>query len=149
VSSPFDPADLRRIACQESHLTQFASGLPAYGMSGDTGIMQICYQRTNSDLWNWRANVEHGREILDSSKNYAKSFLDGQVANNGATPYTAEMWREQSIHSYNAGTNPSEDFYRKWVPGTEPNPGSWVIFDSGGAGGYVPAVTGRLATCTQ
>jgi hypothetical protein len=149
MSSPFDPADLRRVACKESAgLLQFTSaGDPVYGQqgtAGDVGIMQACYNRVTSYIWNWRANVERGRTILNDSKNYAKSFLDNKVATAGATPYTTSQWREQSIHSYNAGNNPASDFYWNWVPG---NPGSWQIVDSGGIGGYVPGVTGESATC--
>jgi hypothetical protein len=144
VTSPFDAADLRRIGCQESNLTQFAgTGMPFYGGGGDAGIMQICFQRTANDLWNWPFNIETGRSILATSRNSAQNHLNGEVANEGATPYTTQMWREDAIHKYNAGTGAGNEYW-EWDAANL----IWVVVDRGGVGGYTPAVLAKSATCT-
>lgn len=144
VGTPFNSADLRRIGCHESGLTQFASsGLPLYGPGGDAGIMQACFQRTNNFLWNWRANVERGRQILNDSKNSAKNHLDSEVANEGASNYPTSYWREEGIHRYNAGTGPGNE-YREW----NSSAGVWAVVDRGGVGGYVGSVTAQSSSCT-
>lgn len=143
LSSPFSSADLRRIGCVESNLTQFAAtGLPLYGGGGDTGIMQICFQRTNQHLWNWRANIDAGRAILSTAQGSAQNHLDGEVSQ-GATAYATQMWREESLHRYNAGTGAGNE-YREWSSTQL----IWVVVDRGGVGGYVPAVLAKSATCT-
>lgn len=142
VAAPFDSADLRRIGCWESSLTQFSNGLPLLGPGGDLGIMQICFQRTSNDVWNWKVNVDKGRSILNTAKNSARNYLDGQVAG-GATAYSTNMWRQEGIHRYNAGTQ-SDDMYWEWNGALV----RWVVVDRGGAGGYVTNVTGKSATCT-
>jgi YD repeat-containing protein len=143
VTSPFDSADLRRIGCHESSLTQFAgTGMPLYGPGGDTGIMQIWFQRTADDLWNWPFNIATGRSTLSTDRNSAKNHLDAEVAS-GATPYSTQMWREDAIHKYNAGTGPGNEYW-EW----DANAAMWIIVDRGGVGGYTPAVLAQGATCT-
>lgn len=105
--------------------------------------MQICFQRTNVDLWNWRTNIETGRSTLITSKNSAQNHLDNEVNKEGATPYTTQMWREEGIHRYNAGTG-ADNEYREWNSGLD----MWMIVDRGGIGGYVPSVLPKSATCT-
>ena len=146
VGSPFDSADLRRIGCHESNLTQFTgtNGFPLYGGGGDTGIMQICFQRTSSDLWNWQANIERGRSILMEKRTNAKNCLDNEVNTEGATPYTNTMWRKEAIHRYNAGSACVGDAYQEWNSTVN----AWVVVDRGGAGGYVNAVLAKGPTCT-
>ena len=143
-SSPFRSADLRRIACHESSLTQFlTTGMPKYGPGGDAGIMQRCYFRNNNDLWHWKVNVDAGRSTLITMRNSARNHLDSEVNTQGATPYTNNMWREEGIHRYNAGTGPGNE-YREW----NTNVGAWEVVDRGGRGGYVKLVTSESASCT-
>ena len=119
-----------------------------FGPGGDVGIMQICYQRTVADLWDWRANIDSGKEILMSSKTSAKKHLDAEAAEEGATPYPLHYWREEAIHRYNAGTHRDRDAYRVWEPGSGDGvPGEWKVVDRGGIGGYVPAVLGQSTEC--
>lgn len=110
--------------------------MPYYGGSGDVGIMQMCWARTNEHLWNWHDNIDSGRDTLAYMKNVAKNDLDEQVAN-GATPYTTEQWRDEGIHRYNAGNDDDEDRYWEWNPNTT----VWVPVARGGAPGYLAAVT--------
>lgn len=151
---PFHSADLRRISCQESYgMTQFvSSGLPLFGGGGDVGLMQICNRRTNADLWDWTANIGHGRQILAFATSRARSHLDREVDVNGATPYNRQMYREESIHRYNAGPGLTNE-YREWVADPDSGEGRWVIVDRGGSGeaglgSYVPKVLGQSSTCT-
>ncbi len=148
LSTPFQSADLRRISCVESYgMTQFRrTGLPLYNSIGAVGLMQICHDRTNADLWDWTANISHGRAILDFATSRSRTYLQREVSN-GATAYTDAMLRDESIHRYNAGTGLGTDAYREWVE-NPPSSGEWVIVDRGGDGGYVPSVTGQRATCT-
>jgi hypothetical protein len=125
-------------------LTQYSNGLPYYGGGGDTGIMQICYQRTNSHLWDWTENIEYARTLLTTDmKNGAKSYLDGQV-NIGATAYSNPMWRAEAIHRYNAGCCGSSNAYWEW----NLNLGIWEVVDMGGVGMYYPGVDQLSGSCT-
>ena len=148
VGSPFDGADLRRIGCHESGLTQFrpSPGAPLFGDGGDAGIMQICFQRTVADLWNWRSNVARGRDELRNVNEAAELYLEDLVFNHGADEFTDDMWREEAIHRYNAGPGGGNE-YRIWVPPTETKPGKWEVVDRGGAGGYVGDVLSKSASC--
>lgn len=145
MSSPFDAGDLVRIGCYESAgLNQFdSSGLPFYGGGGDAGIMQICFQRTQADIWNWKANIDSGRVNLLGTVSPAKSHLDHEVNVEGATPYPTSFWREESIHRFNAGTGTGNE-YREW----DSSLGAWVIVDRGGAGNYVPHILSQSSQCT-
>ena len=79
LSSPFDPADLRRIACKENNFAQFTSeGLPALGDSGDAGLMQICTARTTGDFWNYKTNISSGRRLLLDKRDSADTWLEIQ-----------------------------------------------------------------------
>ena len=144
VGSPFEGPDLRRIACHESPgLKQFKEsvGPPLFGSSGDVGIMQICKKRTVSDLWNWRDNIRRGRDELENIRDYsATSWLEVMV-DDGATPYTDLMWRQEAIHRYNAGDGGSLNAYWEWLGGR------WVPVRRGGALGYVEAVLNKSANC--
>ena len=148
VDSPFHSADLRRIACKESRLTQFrpSPGPPHTGTTktpgkgGDIGIMQICEKRKAKHLWNWRENVAEGRTKLEAFKGRAKEWLEDMVKD-GATPYTDEWWREEAIHRYNAGDGGSADAYREW------RGGEWLVVKSGGHPGYLDEVLRERANC--
>lgn len=146
VGTPFDSADLRRIGCHESNLTQFtgANAFPLYGGGGDTGIMQICFQRTSTDLWDWRANVERGRFVLMDMRARAQSCLGLEVSQQGATPYTNAMWRKEAIHRYNAGSSCVSDAYQEW----DATLNVWIVVARGGAPGYLNNVLAKSATCT-
>ena len=149
VGSPFDGADLRRIACHESGLTQFrADGMPLGGPADDIGIMQICWDRRSEHLWNWRSNVRQGRTTLDTSRDSARNHLEEERKKDGATPYTTQMWRKEAIHRYNAGTG-SRNRYWEWKktgPGDD-DPSDWMPVALGGAPGYVSAVLNEAASC--
>ena len=148
VGSPFEAADLRRIACHESPgLRQFqgSPGPPMFGPGGDVGIMQICYKRTAAHVWDWKENISYGKRVLDDSRKSAKNHLNAEVAR-GATPYTTRYWREEAIHRYNAGTGDGNE-YRIWAPASDGRPARWETVDRGGVGGYVPAVLGIGAGC--
>ena len=148
MASPFDTADLRRIACLESGLTQFrpSPGQPYLGAGGDAGIMQICYRRTRADLWDWTANIARGRDILMEAKRHAELYLENLVFHSGATRPDDDMWRKEAIHRYNAGTD-AEDHYWIWVASTDNEPGMWVANPTGGVTGYVDLVLGKSGTC--
>ena len=148
VGSPFDSADLRRIGCHESSLTQFrpSPGPPYLGRDADAGIMQICYQRTAAHLWNWRSNIRRGRTILTSSVSDAKRHLDREAAKEGATPYPTQYWREEAIHRYNAGYGSGNEYW-VWMPAEDDEPAMWKAVDRGGIGGYASSVLGESATC--
>jgi hypothetical protein len=107
LGSPFDSADLRRIACHESGLSHFKnSGQPLYSSNGagDVGLMQVCFQRTHDRVWSWHSNVDFGRTILtNDARNGARNWLNEKVTDDNATPYTTAMWRREGIHRYNAG----------------------------------------------
>lgn len=145
VTSPFDGADLRRVACHESGLQQFSptgSGFPYYGPGGDAGIMQRCYLRNNNDLWHWRLNVSAGRSTLYTSRNSAQNHLNYEVNVQGASPYTTQMFREEGIHRYNAGTGSGNEYW-EW----NTTVGAWQKVDRGGVGGYVGKVLNKGANC--
>ena len=153
MSSPFEQADLRKIACAESNMTQFGeTGRPYYGRGGDLGLMQICYARKSADVWDWTANISSGRAILASSARIARIYLNREVNVAGATAPSNSMLREESIHRYNAGTAMDDDAYREWV-NVDGGGGMWVIVDRGGTaeaglGSYVLNVNNQSATCT-
>ena len=145
MESPFDGADLRRIACYESSLTQFlgGTGMPYYGGKDDVGIMQICWDRRLEHLWNWRTNVARGKETLEGMMDPAKDWLDSEVEeNDDATPYTNDMWRKEAIHRYNAGDGDIEDAYWEWQDGD-----GWVPIEQGGTKGYVGHILAQSASC--
>lgn len=73
-------------------------------------------------------------------KGIAEGWLDDMV-DDGATPYSTQMWRQESVHRYNAGTGGSSDAYREWL-GDE-----WVPVRNGGAAGYADSVLGLSANC--
>ena len=90
---------LKKIACHESHSSQFYSGtgengetirpaiggpriigMPVYGGSGDVGIMQACFEREPEHAWNWVENVNRGAFILKENLNrFAYEYLVDQV----------------------------------------------------------------------
>lgn len=145
LAAPFDQADLRRIGCHESSLTQFSPspGAPLYGPGGDAGIMQICWRRTAADLWNWRSNVARGRTVLEEMKGVAADWLDGEMRDHEeATPYGDERLRREAIHRYNAGNGGRMDAYWEWVDGK-----GWTRIQLGGAAGYVQRVLGQGEDC--
>ena len=83
--------------------------------------------------------------MLNTSKQSAKNHLEEEVES-GAAPYTTQMWREEAIHRYNAGTGSGNEYW-EWTPPKGDTPGEWTIVDRGGIGGYVPAVLGNSASC--
>ena len=124
-SSPFEPADLRRIACKESNFTHFLpNGLPKVGTGGgggDAGLMQICYNREAEHFWNFRSNISYGRKILTGSRDalgFARSWLADVIqvaADDGhQLTLTNDHYRKEAIHRYNAGTGESIDAYWEW-----------------------------------
>ena len=119
---------------------QGSPGPPVFGPGGDVGIMQICKGRTGTDVWDWQSNVGSGRDTLMRMKDVAQEWLDDMVAD-GATPYTTKMWRQESVHRYNAGDGGSGDAYWEWLGG------KWVPVRNGGASGYADSVLGQSATC--
>ena len=148
VGVPFDSADLRRIGCLESSLTQFrpSPGPPYMGGGGDAGIMQICHRRTAADIWNWRSNIETGRSILNEANQKAELYLENLKINGGADDFSDEMWRKEAIHRYNAGTGKGNEYW-EWSPPKDDKPGQWIKVERGGEAGYVGYVLGKSASC--
>ena len=148
LTTPLDPHDLRRIACKESHLKHFTSnGMPLYGGGGDVGVMQVCYQRRVEHIWNYRSNIAYARQILNGQKTYAIRSLDREMQKAGATQWTQDMLRAETIHRYNAGSSVLRDRYWEW-DATAITP-QWKDVDEGGIGGYFPSVNSKPANCTQ
>ena len=157
LPSPFQSADLRRIACHESDFTHFLdSGLPILGGTGDVGLMQICSARTPGDFWNYKTNIRSGQRLLLDKRSYANTWLEMQrtaAATSGHTlVITDEYRRLETIHRYNAGTatisdinNSNADGYYYWNPDEK----TFEIIDQGGAGGFVGNVTSKSAMCTN
>ncbi len=125
--------------------------MPLFGGGGDAGIMQICFQRTPQDLWSWRANIERGRTILQTSINFANT-VPGRVRTEvvrgmgpfpNATNFTTDQLRRESIHAYNAGTKINSDGYWQWNNAAM----VWTEAPQGGQAGYVDLVLGRSPSC--
>ncbi len=89
-------AVLKKIACHESHSSQFYEsagdgilpaiggprtiGMPVYGGGGDVGIMQVCYNRTAAHVWNWVENVNYGAFLFrDGLEVFAYEHLVDEV----------------------------------------------------------------------
>ncbi len=158
---PFDPDDLKKIACHESGdpppgQKQFnPDNKPVLGLGGDVGIMQICYMRTVGDFWNWKTNIADARPNLMDKLNYAKNFhnkVRHQVVRNmgpfpDATPLTPDELRLEAIKRYNAGTADPDVGYWEWDNETN----TWIANPLGGGGGptYVDQVLKQNANCRQ
>lgn len=165
MEAPFEADDLKKIACHESRQRQFTgSNRPTMGPSNDAGIMQICYQRTVADIWNWKTNVARGRANLLAAANYSRQIplytRRGYYVVGGArtdysphgqgppwehepTNFTPEQLRLEAIKRYNAGYSPNKGYWR-WDDAA----GTWVADPQGGGDpNYVAHVLGQLATC--
>jgi len=160
VGSPFDPDDLKRIACQESQQRQFnPDGSPMIGDTGDFGIMQICFQRTTADLWDWKHNIATGRSRFEELSGFARRMAGywrtGLIGrdklrhfprNMGpypeATDFTEEQLRMEAIKRYNAGTD-IDSGYWEW----DPLSGSWVANPQGSITSYADDVIGHSPSC--
>ena len=160
LSSPFESADLRRIACKESNFTHFLSnGLPLVGTGeggGDAGLMQICFNRQAADFWNYKTNIASGRRLLLDKLPFADRWLEIQrtaAAANGSTLVITDAHRRlETIHRYNAGTGQSTnkqsknfDGYYFWDSDTE----MFEIVGLGGSPNYVSDVISRPISCTN
>ncbi|MGO8866400.1 MAG: hypothetical protein ACLQME_07865 [Alphaproteobacteria bacterium] len=149
---PFDPGDLKRIACQESGQCQFhGSGDPGFGANGDAGIMQICYLRAAGDIWSWKTNIATGKTRLQAALARAKQ-IPGLFP--GATPFTPSQLRMEAIKRYNGG-NLADRGYWEWDPGQDAvpemdipqQPGQWVAAPRGGIVRYADEVVSQLPNC--
>ncbi len=165
MDSPFEADDLKKIACHESRQKQFTSGhTPTFGPSKDAGIMQICYQRTVADLWNWKTNIARGRANLLAAANYSRQIplytrrgyyiVGGRRTDyfpHGASPpwanlptdFTPDQLRLEAIKRYNAGYSPNKGYWR-WDDAV----GEWVADPQGGGDpNYVAHVLALSGTC--
>ena len=152
MESPFEADDLKKIACHESRQRQFRSDkTPTSGPGGDTGIMQICYQRTVADLWNWKTNIARGRANLLEKvtfsqgvpRNVRRRVVRGQGPFPNATDFTAAQLRLEAIKRYNAGNAPGVGYW-EWDDAS----GEWVASPQGGGDpNYVANVVGQNANC--
>lgn len=144
-----DPT-LYKIACVESAYRQFSAkrehgvGLPLIGLNankeqiGGIGIMQVLNEKIiPKTVWDWRANIANGLEILNYKRTLAKHLhinerlrLNAERKNlglpicptNTPPPLTAEQINREAIRRYNYGVE-----YR-WEPRDAMNcAGQWVI----------------------
>jgi hypothetical protein len=154
LPSPFDADDLKRIACQESAQRQFlddgtpnwadrsANGRLIRHGGGDVGIMQICWQRTNRVIWDWKHNIETGYNRLMDALRQARRMpnrvrthvVRGRPGQTGggpfpqATDFTDEQLRMEAIQRYNAynfdfGYWQWDDELKEWIANPQmPNP---------------------------
>jgi len=91
------------IAQKESNVEQFTYrencnyGAPLISIDGyGVGMMQITNPSpVPQDYWNWRANVDHGKEILQMKWDWATNWFNQRVA---------EGWPEPTIENYLYGT---------------------------------------------
>jgi hypothetical protein len=159
MEAPFDADDLKRIACQESRQVQFnGDGTPNVGGTGDFGIMQICYQRTTRDLWDWKYNIQRGRENLLEKVAFSRSmpryWRQGQRTKTGvvyprngpfeeATDFTADELRMEAIKRYNAGNDLNRGYW-EWDPLSQ----TWVANPLGGVPAYADQVIARTPACS-
>lgn len=151
--SPFDSGDLNRIACWESMgMNQFREdGYPYLGGGGDAGIFQICFQRTEADIWNWKTNIARGKGILQDSLTWADTVparvRTYRTRNQGpfpdATDFTDDQRRLEAIHAYNAGTDYNQDGYWQWDNIQK----TWYAAPQGGQAGYVDNVLAQNPIC--
>lgn len=164
VGAPFEADDLKRIACHESPVGQFdGTGNPVIAGGGDVGIMQICYRRQTRDIWDWKHNVQRGRENLqeqvrfarqmprfvrvgkrDNDANrivYPRNALQGYAE---ATDFTDEQLRMEAIKRYNAGTELNVGYW-EWDPAAN----QWIANPLGGGGGpgYADDVIAESTAC--
>jgi hypothetical protein len=151
ASAPFDPDDLKRIACNESGQCQFrGSGDPEFGANGDAGVMQICYARTAGDIWNWKTNIATGKRILQSalafSKGVPRAVRTRQVRGQGpfpdATDFTSDQVRLEAIKRYNAGFGANNGYWQWDEQGEQ-----WVADPQGGIPDYVDLVLSKAPSC--
>jgi len=152
MDSPLEADDLKKIACHESQQLQFESDkTPTSGPGGDAGIMQICFQRTVGDLWNWKTNVARGRANLLEKVAFSRGIPDkvrrrvvrGQGPFPNATNFTNSQLRLEAIKRYNAG-NESDVGYWQWDEAS----GEWVASPRGGGDpNYVANVLSQNANC--
>lgn len=163
MDSPFEADDLKKIACHESRQRQFTGGnKPTLGSADDVGIMQICYQRTLGDVWNWKTNIARGRGNVLAAAAYSRSvplymrrgyYMAGGKRKpwlprgNGpfpnATDFTPEQLRLEAIKRYNAGYLPDVAYW-EWDDAA----GVWVANPQGGGDpNYVANVVGQNANC--
>jgi len=151
ASPPFDPDDLKRIACNESGQCQFrGSGDPLFGTNGDAGIMQICYARKAADIWNWQANIATGKAILQAALAFSKRIpalvrtkaVRGQGPFPDATDFTSDQVRLEAIKRYNAGFGANSGYWQ-WDPVSK----EWVANPRGGIVDYVNLVLSKSPTC--
>jgi hypothetical protein len=164
VGAPFEADDLKRIACHESPVGQFdGSGNPVIAGGGDVGIMQICYQRQTRDIWDWKHNVQRGRDNLQEQVRFARQMpgfvrvgkrdrdanrivyprnaLQGYAE---ATDFTDEQLRMEAIKRYNAGTELNVGYW-EWDPAAN----QWIANPLGGGGGpgYADEVIAESTAC--
>lgn len=157
LPTPFQSADLRRIACHESRFTHFLSnGLPYIGtggMGGDAGLMQICYKRKTEDFWNFRSNISSGLQILTgdteslgSARRWLAKVVKEAEDDGHELVLTDDHYRKEAIHRYNAGTGEAKNAYWEWNSEEEVLK---MVARGGVSSGYVDAVLSRLANCTN
>ena len=152
MGAPLEADDLKKIACHESRQRQFESDkTPTSGPGGDAGIMQICFQRTVGDLWNWKINIARGRANLLEKVPFARGIpnkvrrqvVRGQGPFPNAKPFTDAQVRLEAIKRYNAG-NELDVGYWQWDDAS----GEWVASPQGGGDpNYVANVLGQNANC--
>jgi hypothetical protein len=160
MNAPFEADDLKKVACHESHQRQFtSSNRPTLGASNDAGIMQICYQRTVGDIWNWKTNIARGRANLLSAAAFSRGiptyigrgYINKKMAclprGNGpfpnATAFTPGELRLEAIKRYNAGYS-CDVGYWEWDAAA----GAWVANPQGGGDpNYVANVIAQDANC--
>jgi len=125
------------IAYVESRWRQFVrnNDFPLVGPTGDYGLMQLQNPPpTDEEVWNWRANRNAGRQLLEEKLNAARSYPsrlrreasrgEQPAAYQNASDFTAaqQLWQE-AFQRYNYGR------YWRWVPLGDPRdpdtPGEW------------------------
>ncbi len=113
-------SDLKRLACAESDITQFQSGLPHLGASSDAGLMQICSEQTASVFWNYRANVDKGAQILSekvaSARRWLNTFVNDSENRFPLATITDDALRKESLFRYKWGnrTDSKSFSYLQW-----------------------------------
>ncbi len=108
------------VACHESSFQQFnpSPGFPYQGRvdGRDMGIMQIHqYAGTQDDdvIWNWRANVEAGKNILDGLFSAATSYHEKWE---GADTLDADQQLIEAYCEYNGGGGRTYWYWEKGDP---------------------------------
>lgn len=88
------------------------SGNPIYGYPNGFGLMQIdTPPATEVQLWNWRENIEAGKQLLDEKYSIANHiYLSIKKKYSNAQNYNNTELLKQTFQLYNGGK------YYYWIP---------------------------------